>query len=174
MGGTDGYSVSEKELRVTVGQLPGEPSPCCTQELCPRDCTHMAHGLDLALLVLPRLELPHLPASTLLMSPDPSPLTSRGWSCSKFLPREISRHLGRSELARWLAPHPKGQFRAQEKADLPVQSCFLRGLPLFSNSKNPVGGCCIIHTHTEQRITLRMRINSEHFRIFVSSSQAGE
>ena len=103
MGRTEGYSVSEKELKVTVGTAArGSPVTLCAQELCPRDCTHMAYGLHLALLVLPLLEHPHLPASTLFMFPGPSPLTSRGRSCSKFLPREISRHLGRSELARWL------------------------------------------------------------------------
>lgn len=103
MGGTEGYSVSEKELKVTVGTAArGSPVILYTQELCPRDCTHMAYGLDLALLVLLLLERLHLPASTLFMFPGPSPLTSRGGSCSKFLPREISRHLGQSELAQWL------------------------------------------------------------------------
>lgn len=152
VGGTDGYSVSEKELRVTVGQLPGEPSPCCTQDLCPRDCTHMAHGLDLALLVLPRLELPHLPASTLLMSPDPSPLTSRGWSCSKFLPREISRHLGRSELAWWLwALHiPKDSFGLRKRQicqSSPVSSV----ASLFSVTPRIQWVDVVSYTHTRNK-----------------------
>lgn len=103
MGRTEGYSVSDKELMVTMGTAArGSPVTLCTQELCPKDCTHMAYGLNLVLLVLPLLERPHRPASTLFMFPGPSPLTSRGGSCSTFLPREISRHLGRSELAQWL------------------------------------------------------------------------
>lgn len=53
MGRTEGYSVSEKELMVTMGTAArGSPVTLCTQELCPRDCTHMAYGLNLVLLVL--------------------------------------------------------------------------------------------------------------------------
>ena len=58
------------------------------------------------------------------------------------------------------------------KGRFAVESCFLRGL--FSVTPRIQWVDVGLHTHTEQRITLRMRIKSEHFRIFISSPQAGE